>query len=287
MKNITAIVASIAILFLVYSCNENTNEINQALKPIVTVKNETLYKADLDQVMPIGMSPEDSTATAEVFINSWINDKLMYNKAKQNITNRAEIERLVENYRKDLVTNIYQEQLLKQQLSKLVSENELTSYYEQNKDRFALEENIIKGLFLKIPLESSQLSNFKKWYKQETSDAIENIEKTWLQSAVNYDYFYDKWISFGDIMENIPFMITDQKRFLQSNKNIETQDSTFVYLLNIKEYRLEGTEAPYEYIKGYLSEIFTEHRKADYLKQVQKDLYDKAISDDEIKFYNK
>ena len=34
-------------------------------------------------------------------------------------------------------------------------------------------------------------------------------------------------------------------------------------------------------------EIYTEQRKSDYLNKVQQDLYNKAISDNEIKFYNK
>lgn len=275
-------------ILIAFSCNGNKgSDVNLDKHPIVTFKGNTLYKSELDAIIPAGLSAEDSVSSAKAYIDTWINSQLMYDKARQNMTRKAEIDMLVENYRKSLVTNIYQEQLLKQHLSQFVSENELKTYYEQNKDKFKLEENIIKGLFLKIPVESSQLSNFQKWYKLGTNDAIENIEKNTLQNAVGYEFFYDRWIDLDDVMDNIPSTITDRRQFLQTNKNLEVKDSSFVYLLNIKDFRLSDTEAPYEYIKGQLSEIFVEQKKADFLQQVQKDLYDKAISDKEIKFYDK
>lgn len=282
------IISIISSLFILFACKDKKGDsVRMDENPIVTVNGKTLYQTDLNKIIPKGLSEEDSTQYASSYLETWISDQLMYDKAQQNITNRDEINALVENYKKSLITNIYQEQLLKQQLSHTITENELKTFYELNKDKLKLEDHIIKGLFLKIPSNSSQLKNFEKWYKQGTSDAIENIEKNTLQNAVAYEYFYDRWINFDDIMDNIPTDVANRDQFLNTNKNIEAKDSSFVYLLNIKEYKLAGTEAPYEYIKTHLKEIFIEQRKTNFLKQVQKDLYEKAIAEEEIKFYNK
>lgn len=279
------------IIFITVSllaCNQdNKTEVDMKRFPIVTVNQNTLYRADVNNLIPPGTPDEDSIALAKTYIDSWISDQLMYAKAEQNITNKEEIDLMVQDYRKSLVTNSYLEQLLKQQLSQTISENDLKAYYDKKKENIKLENNIIKGLFLKIPENSPQLKNFQKWYKQESSDAMENIEKNVLQSTVGYEYFYNKWVDFDYIMDNIPAKITDRRQFLLTNKSLEASDSSFVYLLNIKEYKLAGTEAPYDFIKEQLKEIFIEQRKVDFVKQVQKDLYDKAISDDQIMFYNK
>ena len=87
-----------------------------------------------------------------------------------------------------------------------------------------------------------------------------------MQNAVAYEYFYDKWVDLDDIMDNIPSDMTNREQFLKTNKNLEAKDSSFVYLLNIKEYKLANTEAPYEYVKTHLKEIFIEQRKTDFLK---------------------
>ncbi|MBK5719627.1 peptidyl-prolyl cis-trans isomerase [Dysgonomonas sp. Marseille-P4677] len=288
MRKIIFYIFPIFMITTLGSCSKNgTAEADQSQQPIVTVRDKTLYQSDLNEFMPSGLTGEDSIATAKAFIDMWINEQLIYDKAKQNIVNREDIEALVESYRRSLITNTYQEQLLKERFSGAASDSEIKNYYEQNKDKFKLENNIIKGLYLKIPVDSKQLSNFQKWYKQGTEASIENIEKNTLQNAVGYEYFYDRWVGLQDVLENMPPAVTDAKIFLQRNKNLELRDSSFVYLLNIKEYKLEGSEAPYDYIKGQLSDIYIEQRRDDYIKQVRKDLYDKAISNDEIKFYKK
>lgn len=270
------------------SCSKgSTDEPDSSQIPLVTVRDKTLYMDELKSAISRTLSPQDSTAAADAYIKMWVNDKLLYDKAKQNIVNKEEIEQLVENYRKTLISNLYQEQLLKEHLSKSVSDVELQSFYEQNKDKLKLKENIIKGLYLKIPIDSKELNNFLKWYKQPTDASVENIEKNTLKNAVGYEYFYDRWVSFNEIIDNMPLSVDNGADFLKVNKNIEVRDSSFVYLLNVKDYRTLGSEAPYEYIKNQLMEIYTEQRKSDYLNQVLQDLYNKAVSDNEIKFYNK
>lgn len=288
MRIYNIIIISASILISMLSCSKgSTDAPDLSQVPVVTVGDKTLYMDELNNTVPRTLSAQDSTAAADAYIKMWINDQLLYDKAKKNIVNKEEIERLIENYRKTLISNLYQEQLLKEHLLKSVSDAELQSFYEQNKDKLKLKENIIKGLYLKVPLDSKELNNFLKWYKQPTDAAVENIEKNTLKNAVGYEYFYNRWVSFNEIIDNMPLSVDNGADFLKINKNIEARDSSFVYLLNVKEYRTVGSEAPYEYIKNQLMEIYTEQRKSDYLNKVQQDLYNKAISDNEIKFYNK
>lgn len=288
MRIYNIIIISASILISMLSCSKgSTDAPDLSQVPVVTVGDKTLYMDELNNTVPRTLSSQDSTAAADAYIKMWINDQLLYDKAKKNIVNKEEIERLIENYRKTLISNLYQEQLLTEHLSKSVSDVELQSFYEQNKDKLKLKENIIKGLYLKVPIDSKELNNFLKWYKQPTDAAVENIEKNTLKNAVGYEYFYNRWVSFNEIIDNMPLSVDNGADFLKINKNIEARDSSFVYLLNVKEYRTVGSEAPYEYIKNQLMEIYTEQRKSDYLNKVQQDLYNKAISDNEIKFYNK
>lgn len=276
----------ILVFISVVSCKKENVDTDMSKTPVVTVNNETLYKAELDDAVPRNLSAEDSTEVAQSYIKMWINTKLVYNKAKQNIVNKEEIDQLVEDYRKSLIINSFQEQLIREHFSKAVKDKELEAYYEKNKDKIKLKENIVKGLFLKVPVDSKELANFQKWYKQTNDAAVENIEKKRLQNAVGYEYFYNDWVSFSSMSENIPLSIDNEEQFLKTNKNIEVRDSSFVYLLNIKEYKLIGSEAPFDYVKNHLMEIYIEQQRSDYLKQVQDDLYKKAVSDGEIKFYD-
>lgn len=262
----------------------NTTEDEQAL---VSIGGKILYKYTIDEVVPKGLSATDSTLAAEAYIKMWIKDELMYEKAMDNLIEKARIDELVENYRHSLTIYTYQEQLLKERLSKDISDKELQEYYNNYSEQFNLETNIIKGLFLKVPLTSSRLEDLKKWYQSSSDQAIENIEKYSLENAVIYDYFYNTWVDFDDVMNNIPETISNPEKFLKENRKLEVQDSTYVYLLNIKEYALIGSKAPFEFSRGQIFDILISQKREQFIDEFENDLYENAINHNRIKFYNK
>jgi len=276
-------------LIILQSCSSKTElQDSDNDMALVNVNGKILYKNEINEIIPKGLNPTDSTLAAEAYIKMWIKNELIYEKAAENIVDKDKIDELVDNYRQSLTIFTYQEQLIKERLSKNVTEKEMKAYYEANSDKFELESDIVKGLFLKVPLTAPQLEDLKKWYKQSNEQAIENIEKYSLQNAVIYDYFYDKWVTLDDVMTSIPYSMNgNTKQFLTNNKNLEVQDSSFVYLLNIKEYVLAGNNAPYEFAKGKLLDIIVNQKKVAFLKNFEDDLYNSAVDKNQIKYYNK
>ncbi|MEN9918867.1 MAG: hypothetical protein RL662_1303 [Bacteroidota bacterium] len=281
--NYTIIILSCIVLLACKSKRET--DLDREKEPIVSVNGKTLYKSDLDNAISEALNAADSTKSADAYIRMWINDELIYEKAKQNIEDQDRINELVENYRQSLTVFTYLEQLLKEELSKKISENELKEYYDKNQNRFKLESNLVKGLFIKVPRSSRELTNLKQWYKSNTEAAKENIEKASIQNTVIYDYFYDRWISIDDVVSNIPVPIGDANQFVRSNKNFEAQDSSYVYLLHIEEYALAGSVAPYVYAKPQVTEVLINRYRETFLKQFEEDLYKKAIADEGVKFH--
>ncbi|MDR1809546.1 MAG: peptidyl-prolyl cis-trans isomerase [Prevotella sp.] len=277
-----------SVVMLAAACSDSAAPVQDTgEQALVSVGNRTLYKHELNEVISGGLSPADSTLAAEAYIKMWVKNELMYEKAKANLLDKVQIDELVDNYRHSLTIYTYQEQLLKERLSKEITDKELREYYEANPDRFKLETNIIKGLFLKVPVSSPRLEDLRKWYFSTSEKAIENIEKYSLENAVIYDYFYNKWVDFDDVMDNIPREIDDRTQFLKERKRLEVQDSAYVYLLNIKEYALVGSKAPFEFAKGQILDILVGQRRESFMKKFEEDLYENAIADDKVRFYEK
>ncbi|MDH6355331.1 hypothetical protein M2132_001672 [Dysgonomonas sp. PH5-45] len=254
---------------------------------LVSVNGRTLSRAELSEIIPAELEAADSAKATEEYIRLWVNNELMYEKAQQNVADKDRIKELVENYRRSLMVYTYQEQLLKETFWKDVKEADLKAFYEENKDKFRLESNIMKGLFLKIPVSSPLLNNFREWYKAGTPASLEKIEKNYLQNAVTYTYFYDVWKNFDDIMSKIPYTLIKSEDFLRTNRNLEVNDSSFVYLLNIKQYALTGTAAPYEYVKPQIQEMLLNQQKERFMKKVEDDLLKKAIQNNKINYFYK
>lgn len=274
------------LVIIISACSSKTDtKLDKDDTPVVSVHGRTLYLSDLNNAIPAGLNTADSTQAADAYIKMWVKEEIIYEKAKQNVTDQSEIDEMVENYRQTLTSFTYMEQLLKEELSKKITDNELKSYYDKNPDSFELESCLIKGLFLKIPQSSTEVRNFRQWYQSNTDAAKEKIEKASYQNAVIYDYFYDKWINFDDISSNIPISISDQAQFVKNNKNFETEDSLYVYFLHIEEYALPGTKAPYEYSKPEITDILINKHRETFLKTLEQDLLNKAIENDEVKYY--
>jgi len=271
-------------LFAVLGCSEKTTR--EADKDfIVSVDNQVLTLQELKKHIPEGVSSQDSIIAAEHYIQFWIQDILMYDVASKNISNKEEIDQLVENYRRSLVTYQYQEQLVEEKLSKKISEEEIDRYYKENRDHFKLDVTLIKGQLIVVPKDAPHLKDVRSWYKSSKPKDLESLDKYIVQNAVTYDSFYDNWVDLNTIEEKLP--VNDLKSSDLQSKYVELQDSTFCYFLHIQSYILPGSIGPEEYMEDFIKEILINQKKVDFLRAVETDVYNTALKRGRIIFHDK
>ena len=274
----------IVISLFTVTCNEKLELKNS--DALVKVKSKILYKSVLEENIPQGLSSEDSIIAAENYIRTWINDILLYDIALKNINSKENIDHLVENYRKSLFIYQYEEQLVNERLTREIDEQSLYDYYNNNKDKLKQERPLVKGFFIKVPIDAPQLNEIRALCKSTTSISLENLEKYSLNNSVVFNFFIDTWMDFVSLMENFPEEILTKEDLTVQRKIIEERDSTYLYLLNITDYLSPGDNAPYEYAKNIVQGILINQRKIDFLKKTENDLFQRALDKGEIQFYN-
>ena len=279
----TTILGLLMLLFCMACRNEQHD--HKGRTPLVELDGNFLYVEDLQSALPARLSKEDSLSFAENYIRNWVEDILLYDKAKSNIPNNEEINKLADNYRKALIIHTYQQALIYQQLSKEISEQDLTDYYEKNLALFKAEYPLIKGLFIKVPLSAPQLSNVRRWYKTETQAAVEKMEKYSLQNAVKYKYFYDKWIPLSEVLDMMPLKVSNEEEYLSKNRHVELRDSAFCYFLNVSDFRPAGEQKPYEFARPQVKDMLLNMKQVEFIKTMKDDLYRSAKDKAKIKYY--
>ncbi len=274
----------IAFVSLLCACKQ-TRPIDDA-DVLVRVKDRVLGREEIQRQIPRSLSSADSLLMAESLAKKWVKDALVYEVALRNLEReeRAEVDRLVEEYRHSLIRYRYEEQLVRERLSSDFQESDKLRFYEENQSKFVLDKALIKGLFLKVPADAPGLADVKKWYRSTSESAVEKIEKYSVQNAVIYDYFYDKWVDFDQVMDNIPMRVTDANAFLKANRYVEMCDSTYCYLLNISDYLPIGRVAPYDYAGPQIIEMLTNQRKVQFLKDFEDELYNDAVKHGDVEF---
>ena len=251
---------------------------------LVQVGDAILSRHEVVEAMPEGLSPADSAEFAERYIHRWIDDELLYEVARKNVPDLERIDALVERYRRDLVIFEYRKRLLSERADKEIDEQEMLDYYEKNSDMFRLREAILKGLFLKVPENAPNIGQLKKWYCSPKSDGVEKIEKYALKNVVIYDYFYDRWVPFEEIVSNIPYEFGDPETFLKSHRKLEFNKNGYWYLLNITEYKAPGEVMPYDFAKTQIQEILANSNRLDFNRELEENLYNDAEKSGEIKW---
>ncbi len=276
---------TIAALLLSFSaCTLDKKEVPGA---IVSVGDRYLTREMLAQVIPNGLSPRDSSAFADAYVRHWAEDELVYDAAQKNIPDVEKIDMLVDKYRRELFVHEYQKQILSAKLDNEISNDAVRNYYRTHLDKFVLKTPIIKGLFLKVAETSPELKNLKKWYRSKDHGAVENIEKYTLHNIINYDYFYDRWVSFDEVLGAIPYQVSDANRFLQTHTYIEVNEDGYWYLLNISDYLPAGANMPLDFARTQIEEILLNQKRMDFLHQMNKELYQEALENRKIKYYGR
>ena len=253
---------------------------------LASVGQHTLTAFEVKKLIPKTLSSQDSLMMAESYVKKWVKNALIYDLANKHLEDeKEEIDRLVDAYRQSLMSHKYEEKLVEERLSAEISDKEISDYYETNKESFLLEEDIVKGLFLKVPSDAPGLSDLKKWCNSGGDELIEKIEKYSLQNAVIYDYFYDRWMSGEEIAENMPVKKSEFNRMLKTDKLIEVSDSAYCYLLKVKEVEFKGNRAPFDYASAQIKEILLSQRKSEFLRSFEEEIYNEAIRKGNVKFH--
>ena len=273
-------------LLLFISCGSYFKK-EEKERPLARVGQSYLY---MDAVAPFlgkGISSSDSVAIITNFINTWASKQLLLSKAKINLSEDklAKFDTLVANYRIDLYTRAYKEALVQQGSDSVVSEAQLNSFYEREKENFRLKERVLRLRFVEIPSQFlnkeeviKRLYNFKKQDKIFLDSISVQFRKLNFNDSI--------WVSASRVIEEIPpLTIENQDRYLKKSQFFELKDSLGVYLGKIEEVKEVNTIAPLSFVKSSIKQVLLSRRRLDYVRKLETEIIDEAIKEKEFEVY--
>lgn len=253
--------------------------------PLVQVEDQYLYAEDVARVLPFGLSPADSAAFVEDYLRKWAEEQALYKQAERNVTGSGRIAQLVEEYRRSLILNDYEKLLQQQQMSELLPEEDLQRYYDEHKEFFVLDEAVVKGVFVKVPVGSPDLKNLKQWYKDNSEETLEKLDKYAFRHAVIYEYFYDQWVPISELEGKVIVNLEELSGNFEKQRNIEAEDEEYCYLLHVEEYKLKGEVKPYDLARYEIVDLLSNAHRVEFMQKVKGELYNKALERGRIIYY--
>jgi len=280
--NRTALIA--AILILIACSNEKNLKERIA---VAQVGNIMLYYDEIPNLFQPGINSADSAALVQNYINKWARRELVLQKAAENLNPelKDEIDRQTESTRENLVIYQYQRQMMQEKMDTVISETELEDYYSSNETSFILSSNIVKALFIKLPLETPNLEKIKLLIRSDEQKDLQQLETYCYQFAETYDDFGDKWVAMNKITLELGEDIGNEENFLKRNVYYETSDSSSVMLLSIRDYRLISSLAPFEYVKDDIKGIIWNTRRFDFIQNLENGIFNDALKRNSFKIF--
>lgn len=277
----------IAIICLFFtSCDffKKTDEEN----PIARVKDSYLYKDDIEDVVPKGASKEDSILMVNAYINRWARQLLLMDGALLNLSEEKQnnFSKLVEQYKNDLYAKAYLEGLVKKNIDSVVQLETSQLFYDANKESFKLNDNLIQFRYVSLPLNPINLDTIKKRFKR-----FEAKDKAYLDSISvqfrSYSLNDSLWLKLSRVVDKIPIInSTNKNELLKKTNFLQLKDSLNLYLMLVKDVRLQNDYAPLDYVETSIRKIVINKRKLELIKQLENDITKDAIKQNKFQIYN-
>jgi len=122
----------------------------------------------------------------------------------------------------------------------------------------------------------AKVDQLKRWMNSLDDKSRTELEKYSFQYATKFDYFDEQWIDFSQIRSRMPVSLTSPDDALKRKGFIETYEGNKYYLAAIKDYRLKGDKAPFEFVKDGIANLILNNRKMELIDELQKNIYQKG-----------
>tara|TARA_B100000902_G_scaffold399391_1_gene470018 strand:+ start:878 stop:1714 length:837 start_codon:yes stop_codon:yes gene_type:complete len=274
----------IIIFFVVVlqSCDWISKDEGEDENVLARVGNSALYKKDILYSPSLG----DSAEVYSSQVSLWIKKQLVLNSAFQNDEIMSEIQNKVDKYKESLMLFEFEKYLFSSSDKIEISSQEIGNYYEDNIEDFILPFNLVKALYVKVPIDAPSINTFRnnlrKYPNSDTTEIIsycfQFAEKSFLEDST--------WIKFDDIMMNIPFPADiDRIRFLKSRSYYETRDDEHIHFLRILDKKFVGDFSPITFEEEIINTILLNNRKQELFDKLRDSIYNNSIRGVDYEIY--
>ena len=254
---------------------------------VASVGKNKLYRAELAELIPDGISAEDSTNLALQYINTWATE-LLFNEVALSQLSKSELDvsRELEDYRHSLLKYRYEQRYINERLDTVVTRAEIEDYFETHREQFELDVPIVRARFLDIMQDSPNLELMRTRMSSEEVGDLEQVDSLAYSSALRYEDLSERWT---DMVSFARYFGTDYGTLLarmdKEGYIVLPDERGDVKIAYICEMIKPGQEAPLDYLQDRISDIIISGRKHALIAGLERELLEDALSRNDFEIY--
>lgn len=276
--------ACLPLLFLVSSCNYFTEQRNE--NAIARVYDQYLYADELKTVIPSNTNKEDSAQLAANYINNWIKQRLLIRKAELNLPEeKKDVQKQLDDYRNSLILFLYQQELVNQRMDTTVTQTEIEHYYEANKQNFALKENIMRAVYVKLDKHNKAVNKIKKWLNDEDADSKNKLIDYCSTQALEFSLDEYKWYKPEEFAKQTGIEQNKIEQMARNATTYELEQNDGYFIIKTLEYQLKDDISPLSFEQHNIRNILLNKRKLQLIEQLEKDVMSEGATKKNFEIY--
>lgn len=274
----TVFIPLIAGLLVSAGCRKDSGEslASEDDRVVIQLGDSVLMESEVYARIPAGITSEDSMLLYDAVVQNWLEKRLLLDVASLNLPAIERIEKMVDDYRLQLITNEYRRVMAESNLG-IVSPEEVKEYYQSHRDQLRLQYPLVKGVYVKVSGHSKMLSDIRRWLSSDDTADIEQLEKYGLNGAMQYDDFRDTWVSWKSLSELVPWRFEPDNGFLTEGFLFDKKIGSSVYMMRITEVIPAGEIMPYEFASNEIARILADRKRSSYDSDLLRNLYNEAV----------
>lgn len=221
-----------------------------------------------------------------LFLDSWTRSEVLSQELEESNPERSQLAELQSRlYKGELAGTYLEEQLILKELDSIVSEKDIEEYYEANSASFALQDYLVKALYIKIPKGSDIEIKMREVYLLKNDKDLSKVNSYAKLYAENFYFDDENWIYFTELTKDIPLKQFNRDNLVLNRTKTFFSDEEYSYFLNIIDYRLKDETPPIEFLKPQIREIILSSRINSLREKNKKKYYNNIVKKHDIKIH--
>ena len=265
-----------AILGIVLSALTSCRAISSFLssdEAVAEVGTAKLYRGELNELIPKGLTPEDSIRLARQYINTWALDQVFQNVAEEQLSKaEKDVTKELEEYRKSLLKYRYEQLYVNERLDTSVSDDRIEQYYQDHEEKFILQRPVVKARFLLISEDSPSLDKIKKKMASDEVQDLVDADSLAYSSALKFLTWGNEWIDASTLAREFGADHETMLDWMEGKWITRRDTSGRVSVAYVSEMMSAGRLAPIEYCTPSIRDMIISARKQSLISTLEQDL---------------
>ena len=260
-------VVSLFCFTLLSSCSDGDKVIAQ-VDDIELLESEALVLMD-----HLGYDIKSEKAK-EQFVEQWVEQEaLRLELLNKNASQAKLVEMRAQAFAGELSKYYLEEDAITRQVDTVITEKELTKYYNEHKNEFELQDYLVKALYLKVPVGVPIEKEISNHYLLKNDKDLSKMNSYAKLYAENFYFDDEQWIYFNDLTKDVPLKNFNRDNIVLNRTKTYFSDEEFTYFINILDYKLKDSAPPFDFLKPQIREIILSKR----INKIKEEIESKLI----------